>query len=157
MEDLVDYEDFEKDDQSWTGGSRKGNMSVTKSRNIGKGPDESLAATPEVSGQIAGDDSEDVPIMGDPSDSVDARMFEMHGPPEANKPQDKIIDEVSKPTVISTNDALVISSTSPIEKGDMAINRELIPEATQEEDLIQEELTVDVNPPESMVVDDGHP
>lgn len=51
MEDLVDYEDSEKDDQRWTDGSWEGNLMANESGNIGEGLDESLATTTEASGQ----------------------------------------------------------------------------------------------------------
>lgn len=47
MEELVDYEDSEKDDQRWTDSSREGNLLTDESGNIGRRPDEPPTTTTE--------------------------------------------------------------------------------------------------------------
>lgn len=68
MEDLVDYEDSEKDYQRWTDDSGEGNPLADESGNNGENPDESLIVTTEVSDQMTEDAGEEIFAVSEPSD-----------------------------------------------------------------------------------------
>lgn len=125
-EELVGYEDSGKDDQRWIDGSREGNPLTDELGNIGEGPDESLAIVTKESDQIATDVGEEVLVVSKSSSSADVGMSEVHGFSKANKPQERTINEVCKPTATSTDNALATSSAPPVEEDDIIINRELI-------------------------------
>lgn len=74
MEELVDYEDSEKDDQRLTDGSREGNPPADELENISEDLDESLMVTTEMGDQMAEDTGEEIPTGGELSDSVDVEM-----------------------------------------------------------------------------------
>lgn len=67
--------------QRWTDSSWEENSLADEIGNIGRCPNEPFATTIE-----ARDASEVVPIVSEPSNSIDARMSEVHGPSRANKP-----------------------------------------------------------------------
>lgn len=153
IEELIDYEDSEKDDQRWTDGFREGVSLANESDNIGEGPDGSLTIIVEVSDKAIGAASEEVSITGDPSDSFNVMMPEVHSLPKANEPRDRITDE---PMVTSTNDALAASSPLLIEENDITVSERPFVGETQGRGLVQVELATHIDPSKAMVTDDSH-
>jgi hypothetical protein len=57
---------------------------------------------------------------------------------------------------LSANDALASPSTSGFKKDDIVADKEPIVKATQEEDLVGEGLTANINPLKSSIVNEDH-
>lgn len=102
MVKLVDDEDFEKDDQGWSKGSRE-----DKSSELKEGHDES-----EVNYEAVKVINEEVPETGDPFGPMGETTLKLH-----------ILPASDESTVVPTDDAL---ATSPIKRVGIEIHEEQI-------------------------------